>query len=123
MPNSPGVPAGCTQDTLVLRYNDTAALAEVFAAKGDKIAGVMLEPVVGNMGLVAAVAPSSARELRRLTQKHGALLIYDEVMTGFRLALRRGAGAARRHAGPDRASARSSAAASRSGRTAGGRTS
>jgi len=84
VPNSPGVPAGCTQDTLVLRYNDTAAFAELFAAKGDTIAGVILEPIVGNMGLV----PPSAefrRALRSLTQKHGALLIYDEVMTGFRL--------------------------------------
>jgi glutamate-1-semialdehyde 2,1-aminomutase len=85
VPNSPGVPKGCTDDTLVLQFNDTAALAEVFKAKGDRIAGVILEPVVGNMGLV----PPSAefrRELRRLTHHHGALLIYDEVMTGFRLA-------------------------------------
>ena len=84
VPNSPGVPAGCTQDTSVLRYNDVAALAELFAAKGDKIAGVILEPVVGNMGLVP---PSGEfhRALRSLTHKHGALLIYDEVMTGFRL--------------------------------------
>ncbi len=85
VPNSPGVPVGCTSDTVVLRYNDTAALAELFAAKGDKIAGVILEPVVGNMGLV----PPSAefrRALRALTQEHGAVLIYDEVMTGFRLS-------------------------------------
>jgi glutamate-1-semialdehyde 2,1-aminomutase len=85
VPNSPGVPKGCTDDTLVLRYNDAEALREVFRAKGDRIAGVILEPVVGNMGLV----PPSAdfrKELRRLTQQHGALLIYDEVMTGFRLA-------------------------------------
>lgn len=86
VPNSPGVPRGCTADTLALRYNDTAALREAFAAHGDKIAGVILEPVVGNMGLVV---PSTEflSELRRLTQHHGALLIYDEVMTGFRLAL------------------------------------
>ncbi|MFO0850889.1 MAG: glutamate-1-semialdehyde 2,1-aminomutase [Gemmataceae bacterium] len=85
VPNSPGVPAGCTQDTRVLRYNDTQALADLFAADGDRIAGVLLEPVVGNMGLV----PPSAefrRELRRLTQKHGTLLVYDEVMTGFRIS-------------------------------------
>ena len=85
-PEQPGRAwVGCTRDTTVLRYNDTAAaLADLFAAKGDKIAGVILEPVVGNMGLV----PPSAefrRALRDLTQKHGALLIYDEVMTGFRL--------------------------------------
>ena len=84
VPNSPGVPAGCTRDTSVLRYNDAAALAELFAAKGDKIAGVILEPVVGNMGLVPP-SDEFRRALRQLTHKHGALLIYDEVMTGFRL--------------------------------------
>ena len=84
VPNSPGVPAGCTQDTSVLRYNDTAALAEFFAAKGDTVAGVILEPVVGNMGLVPP-SDEFRRAIRRLTHKHGALLIYDEVMTGFRL--------------------------------------
>ena len=85
VPNSPGVPKGCTDDTLVLKFNDTAALRELFAAKGDTIAGVILEPVVGNMGLV--VPTDEFRDaLRQLTRKHGALLIYDEVMTGFRLA-------------------------------------
>ena len=84
VPNSPGVPVGCTQDTSVLRYNDTAALAELFAAKGDQIAGVILEPIVGNMGLVPP-SDEFRRALRQLTLKHGALLIYDEVMTGFRL--------------------------------------
>ncbi|HEY7154515.1 MAG TPA: glutamate-1-semialdehyde 2,1-aminomutase [Gemmataceae bacterium] len=85
VPNSPGVPAGCTADTLVLRYNDVQGLADAFAAHGERIAGVILEPVVGNMGMVR---PSSEflAELRRLTDKHGALLIYDEVITGFRLA-------------------------------------
>ncbi|HET6572698.1 MAG TPA: glutamate-1-semialdehyde 2,1-aminomutase, partial [Fimbriiglobus sp.] len=85
VPNSPGVPIGCTQDTVVLRYNDIEGLNELFRAKGDRIAGVILEPVVGNMGVVAPT-PEFRRELRRLTQQHGALLIYDEVMTGFRLA-------------------------------------
>lgn len=84
-PNSPGVPAGATQDTLLLEYNDTQALADAFRAHGDTIAGVILEPVVGNMGLVPP-SPEFRTELRRLTQHHGALLIYDEVMTGFRLA-------------------------------------
>jgi glutamate-1-semialdehyde 2,1-aminomutase len=85
VPTSPGVPKGCTADTLVLRYNDVAALQAAFQQRGDKIAGVILEPVVGNMGLVV---PGGAflGELRRLTSHHGALLIYDEVMTGFRLA-------------------------------------
>jgi glutamate-1-semialdehyde 2,1-aminomutase len=84
VPNSPGVPVGCTNDTTVLKFNDTSALAELFEAKGSQIAGVILEPIVGNMGLVS---PSSEfrRAIRELTQKHGALLIYDEVMTGFRL--------------------------------------
>jgi glutamate-1-semialdehyde 2,1-aminomutase len=85
VPNSPGVPGGCTADTLVLRYNDVQGLADAFAAHGGRIAGVILEPVVGNMGLVAP-APEFLAELRRLTERHGALLIYDEVMTGFRLA-------------------------------------
>ena len=85
VPTSPGVPKGCTADTRVLRYNDPQGLADRFAAEGDRIAGVMLEPVVGNMGLVPPTA-EFRRELRRLTHQHGALLIYDEVMTGFRLA-------------------------------------
>ena len=86
VPTSPGVPKGCTDDTVVLRFNDVAGLAELFQARGDKIAGVILEPVVGNMGLVTPT-DEFRTELRRLTQKHGALLIYDEVMTGFRLSL------------------------------------
>jgi glutamate-1-semialdehyde 2,1-aminomutase len=85
VPNSPGVPAGCTADTLVLRFNDVQGLADAFAAHGERIAGVILEPVVGNMGLVTPAAEFLS-ELRRLTEKHGALLIYDEVMTGFRVA-------------------------------------
>ncbi len=86
VPNSPGVPKGCTADTLVLRFNDVEGLKQAFVAQGAKIAGVILEPVVGNMGLVVPTAEFLA-ELRRLTHHHGALLIYDEVMTGFRLAL------------------------------------
>jgi glutamate-1-semialdehyde 2,1-aminomutase len=68
-----------------LAYNDTQALAEAFKHHGDRIAGVILEPVAGNMGLVQ---PSGEflSTLRQLTHQHGALLIYDEVMTGFRLA-------------------------------------
>jgi glutamate-1-semialdehyde 2,1-aminomutase len=85
VPNSPGIPAGCTADTLVLPYNDVAALEEAFRARGPQIAGVILEPVVGNMGLVV---PSNdfLNTLRSLTEQNGSLLIYDEVMTGFRLA-------------------------------------
>jgi glutamate-1-semialdehyde 2,1-aminomutase len=85
VPNSPGVPKGCTDDTLVLKFNDVAGLKTLFQAKGDKIAGVILEPVVGNMGLVVPTV-EFREELRRLTRHHGAMLIYDEVMTGFRLA-------------------------------------
>jgi glutamate-1-semialdehyde 2,1-aminomutase len=85
VPNSPGIPGGATEDTLVLRYNDCQQLAEVFAAEGGSIAGVILEPIVGNMGLVVP-SEEFRKELRRLTHKHGALLIYDEVMTGFRLS-------------------------------------
>lgn len=86
VPNSPGVPRGCVADTLVLRFNDIEGLQEAFQAKGKQIAGVILEPVVGNMGLVTP-SPDFLPELRRLTQHHGSVLIYDEVMTGFRLAL------------------------------------
>jgi len=85
VPNSPGVPEGCTKDTLVLRFNDIQGLADAFETHCDRIAGVILEPVVGNMGLVAPRL-EFLTELRRLTERHGALLIYDEVMTGFRLA-------------------------------------
>lgn len=85
VPNSPGVTAGTSQDTLVLPYNDPAALEAAFAQHGARIAAVILEPVVGNMG---CVIPSSEflTALRRLTIESGALLIFDEVMTGFRVA-------------------------------------
>jgi glutamate-1-semialdehyde 2,1-aminomutase len=85
VPTSPGVPAGCTADTVVLRYNDVASLRELFKARGDQIAGVILEPVAGNMGLVMP-SQEFRHELRRLTERHGTLLVYDEVMTGFRLS-------------------------------------
>ncbi len=85
VPNSPGVPVGCTADTMVLRYNDVQGVADAFAAHGDRLAAVILEPVVGNMGLVRPTV-EFLEELRRHTEKHGTLLIYDEVMTGFRLA-------------------------------------
>ena len=86
VPDSPGVPLSVTKDTLVMEYNDCDALRAAFAKVGDKIAGVMLEPVVGNMGLVVPT-PEFRQELRRLTHHYGAVLIYDEVMTGFRLSL------------------------------------
>jgi glutamate-1-semialdehyde 2,1-aminomutase len=85
VPNSPGVPRGCTQDTLVLSYNDPQALADTFQQHGNRIAGVILEPIAGNMGLVSPDGEFLSA-LRQLTLEHGALLIFDEVMTGFRLA-------------------------------------
>ena len=85
VPDSPGITAGTARDTLVLEYNDPAALEDAFAAQGDAIAAVLMEPVVGNMGLVVPT-PEFLTTARRLTQAHGALLVFDEVMTGFRLA-------------------------------------
>lgn len=85
VPNSPGVTPGTTQDTLVLRYNDIAALRDAFAEHGGRIAAVILEPVVGNMGCVIP-HKDFLSALRELTQAHGSLLIFDEVMTGFRVA-------------------------------------
>jgi glutamate-1-semialdehyde 2,1-aminomutase len=84
--SSPGVPAGAVQDTLILEYNDPAGLEATFASQGDQIAAVILEPVVGNMGVVTPTA-QFVETLNRVTQHHGALLICDEVMSGFRVAL------------------------------------
>lgn len=86
LPDSPGVPSGAAQDTLTLPFNDLAALEELFARFPEQIAAVILEPVAGNMGLVRPKA-GYLEGLRRLTREHGALLIFDEVMTGFRVAL------------------------------------
>jgi glutamate-1-semialdehyde 2,1-aminomutase len=85
VPNSPGVTAGTVKDTLVLEYNDAAAVDEAFGRHGDQIAAVILEPVAGNMGCVKAAA-DFRQAVRDLTTRHGALLIFDEVMTGFRVA-------------------------------------
>jgi glutamate-1-semialdehyde 2,1-aminomutase len=85
LPDSPGVTRGTAQDTLTARFNDLDAVATIFEAYGDDIAAVILEPVVGNMGVVAP-EPYFLEGLRHLTLKYGALLIFDEVMTGFRLA-------------------------------------
>jgi glutamate-1-semialdehyde 2,1-aminomutase len=84
-PSSPGIPAGCTADTIVLEYNDCQQLEEAFAKRGAEIAGVILEPVVGNMGVVIPT-PEFLQTLQTLCQRHGSLLIFDEVMTGFRVA-------------------------------------
>lgn len=85
VPNSPGVTEGTARDTLVLEYNDVAGLEEAFGRMADRIAGVIVEPVAGNMGCVPP-SPEFLQALRRLTQAHGSLLIFDEVMTGFRVA-------------------------------------
>ena len=85
VPNSPGIPVGCTKDTLLLEFNDVAGLQKAFQEHGARIAGVIFEPVVGNMGLVVPTMEFLS-ELRSLTRQHGSLLIFDEVMTGFRLA-------------------------------------
>lgn len=84
-PSSPGIPPGCTADTLCLEYNDCQQLQDLFARRGDEIACVILEPVVGNMG---TVIPTSEflTTLRSLCDRHGTVLIFDEVMTGFRVA-------------------------------------
>ena len=84
-PSSPGVPAGCTQDTLICEFNDAEQLAATFQQHGDRIAAVILEPVVGNMGLVLPTS-EFLQLLRSLCDRHNTVLIFDEVMTGFRLA-------------------------------------
>ncbi|RYY20098.1 MAG: glutamate-1-semialdehyde-2,1-aminomutase [Cytophagaceae bacterium] len=84
-PDSPGVTQGVAQDTLTVPYNDVPALKAALAANDGQIAAVIIEPVVGNMGLVAPVAGFLA-ELRALCTEQGIVLIFDEVMTGFRLA-------------------------------------
>jgi len=83
-PSSAGVPADTTKHTLVLDYNDLGGLEHAFATQGKDIACVILEPVVGNMNLVRP-SDEFIRALRDLTARHGALLIFDEVMTGFRV--------------------------------------
>jgi glutamate-1-semialdehyde 2,1-aminomutase len=84
-PDSPGVTAGVAQDTLTVPYNDLAAVEQIIAVNEGQVAALILEPVVGNMGLVAP-DPGYLQGLRDLCTQHGIVLIFDEVMTGFRLA-------------------------------------
>ncbi|HVE54157.1 MAG TPA: glutamate-1-semialdehyde 2,1-aminomutase [Ramlibacter sp.] len=85
-PTSAGVPPEVVQHTLVLEYNNVAQLEEAFSAHGRDLACVVIEPVAGNMNFVRASVPFM-RRLRELCTQHGALLVFDEVMTGFRVAL------------------------------------
>lgn len=84
LPDSPGVPADIAKNTLTVPYNDLAAAALVFETYGDELAAVIVEPVAGNMGVVPP-QPEFLTGLRTLTEKHGTVLIFDEVMTGFRV--------------------------------------
>ncbi len=84
LPDSPGVPTATTQDTLVARFNDLDSVADLFQHFLDEIAAVIIEPVAGNMGVVPPEI-EFLEGLRTITHQHGALLIFDEVMTGFRV--------------------------------------
>ncbi|HAX76835.1 MAG TPA: aspartate aminotransferase family protein, partial [Cyanobacteria bacterium UBA11372] len=85
LPDSPGVPKSTTSNTLTAPYNDLEAVKALFAENPDQIAGVILEPVVGNAGFIPPDA-GFLEGLRMITQENGALLVCDEVMTGFRIA-------------------------------------
>lgn len=84
LPDSPGVPEGVAKNTITVPYNDIESLRFAFEEYGDDIAGVIIEPVSGNMGVVPP-GDNFLQELRLITEKHGSLLIFDEVMTGFRV--------------------------------------
>jgi glutamate-1-semialdehyde 2,1-aminomutase len=85
IPDSPGVPVSVAGNTIVAPYNDIDALRKIFQERGENIAAVIIEPVVGNMGCVPPL-PGYLQDLRRLTAEYGTLLIFDEVMTGFRVS-------------------------------------
>jgi glutamate-1-semialdehyde 2,1-aminomutase len=85
IPASPGVPTGTTADTIVCRYNDVEAAAEAVARYGEGLAAIIVEPVAGNMGVVPP-APGFLQTLRKLADAAGSLLVFDEVITGFRVA-------------------------------------
>lgn len=85
-PDSAGVPADCARHTMVAPYNDAKAVEEIFAAAGGRVAAVIVEPVAANAGVIPP-APGFLESLREITRRNGALLIFDEVITGFRLGL------------------------------------
>ena len=97
-PSSPGVTRGTAQDTITLPYNDISAVEKIFAQCGEEIAAIIVEPVAGNMGLVLP-KENFLRGLRDITKKFGSLLIFDEVMCGFRVAL--GGAQEKYHVTPD----------------------
>src|SRR5699024_9953033 len=84
LPDSPGVPKSIAQNTITVPYNDAESVRHAFEQYGDNIAGVIVEPVSGNMGVVPPVG-NFLQDLRTITQEYGSLLIFDEVMTGFRV--------------------------------------
>jgi glutamate-1-semialdehyde 2,1-aminomutase len=86
LPNSPGVPEGAVRDTALLPFNDLDRVEDLFRAHGDDFAAVILEPVMGNAGLIRP-EPEFLEGLREITRRWGALLVFDEVMTGFRVGL------------------------------------
>jgi len=85
LPDSPGVPASYAQETLIARFNDAAGVEALFERYGEEIAAVIVEPVAANMGVVPPL-PGFLASLREITERAGSLLIFDEVITGFRLA-------------------------------------
>lgn len=85
IPGSPGVPESVVQNTLSVTFNDIDAVKEIMAKMGDQVAAIIVEPIAGNMGMVPPV-PGFHETLRELCTSHGSLLIFDEVMTGFRVA-------------------------------------
>ncbi|MBR4903341.1 MAG: glutamate-1-semialdehyde 2,1-aminomutase [Selenomonadaceae bacterium] len=97
-PSSPGVTRGTAQDTITLPYNDLTAVENAFNQCGEQIAAIIVEPIAGNMGLVLP-KENYLRGLREVTQKYGALLIFDEVMCGFRVSL--GGAQEKYHVTPD----------------------
>ena len=86
VPTSPGVPDNTAQNTITAPFNDLETLAKIFEQEGENIAAIILEPIPGNMGCIPPL-PGYFEGLRKLTEQYGILLIFDEVMTGFRVAL------------------------------------